>query len=36
MAMLGGINVQRRSDADRAGGELVRIAVAAHFRHGDL
>src|SRR5262249_58908134 len=29
-------DVERGADADRAGGELVGIAVAAHFRHGDL
>ena len=29
-------DIERRADADRAGGEFVGIAVAAHFRHGDL
>ena len=29
-------DVERRADADGAGRQLVRIAVAAHLRHGDL
>ena len=29
-------DVERRADADRARRQLVRIAVAAHFRHRDL